>query len=184
MFTAVRRVACRGRRDHRVARASLSRRQALVVFMTSALIAVALVTSQSSMAAGVELASAVLCGAPLVTLDRRALDATEPGVARTIERFSLNDHRAVGRVPSLWQRVSRRRKPHSVLPHAHGADRLVDDRASSSHSRVCSRDLARTCRCGYPRGRSLIPAASSSTTSAMRAARSSGRCVVASIQRR
>jgi hypothetical protein len=83
--------------------------QALVLFMTSALIAVALVTPQSSMAAGVELASAVLCGAPLVTLDRRALDATEPGVARTIERFSLNDHRAVGRVPSLWQRVSRRR---------------------------------------------------------------------------
>ena len=110
MFTAVRRVVCQGRRDQGVARASSRAAQTLVVlFMTSALIAVALVTPQSSTAAGVELVmSAVLCGAALLTLDRRALDATEPGVARTIERFSLNDHRAVGRVPSLWQRVSRR----------------------------------------------------------------------------
>ena len=75
--------------------------------MTSALIAVALVTPQSSTAVGVELViSAVLCGASLLTLDRRALDATAPGVARTIERFSLNGHLAVGRVPSLWQRSS------------------------------------------------------------------------------
>ncbi len=37
---------------------------------------------------------------------------------------------------------------------------------------------------GYDRGRCLIPAASRSTTSAMRAARSPGRRVVASIQRR
>ncbi len=89
----------------------------VVLFMTSALIAVALVTPQSSTAAGVELVmSAVLCGAALLTLDRRALDATEPGVARTIERFSLNDHRAVGRLPSLWQRVSRRRT--LVTPYA------------------------------------------------------------------
>jgi hypothetical protein len=31
--------------------------------------------------------SVVLCGTALLTLDRRALDATEPGTARTIERI-------------------------------------------------------------------------------------------------
>lgn len=55
--------------------------QTLVLLMTSALIAVAVVTPQGSTATGLELVMpAVLCGAALLTLDRRALDATEPGV--------------------------------------------------------------------------------------------------------
>ncbi len=65
--------------------------QTLVLFMTSVLAAVVLVAPQPSTAVGAELvALAVLSGAALLTLDRRAGHAPEPGVARYIERFSPN----------------------------------------------------------------------------------------------
>jgi len=65
--------------------------QTLVLFMTSVLIAVVLVAPQSSTAVGVELVMlAVTCGAALLTLDRRAGHETQPGVVRTVERFSPN----------------------------------------------------------------------------------------------
>jgi modulator of FtsH protease len=62
-----------------------------VLFMTSVLISVVLVAPQSSTVVGVELVIlAVTCGAALLTLDRRAGHATQPGVIRAIERFSPN----------------------------------------------------------------------------------------------
>jgi hypothetical protein len=65
--------------------------QTLVLFMTSVLVAVVLVAPQSSTAVGGELvALAVLSGAALLTLDRRAGHASEPGVIRYVERFSPN----------------------------------------------------------------------------------------------
>jgi hypothetical protein len=65
--------------------------QTLVLFMTSVLVAVVLVAPQASTAVGAELvAVAVLSGATLLTLDRRAGHASGPGVARYVERFSPN----------------------------------------------------------------------------------------------
>ena len=70
--------------------------QTLVLFMTSVLIAVVLVAPQPSTAVGAELvALAVLCGAALLTLDRRAGHAREPGIARYVERFSPNTITAI-----------------------------------------------------------------------------------------
>jgi hypothetical protein len=67
-----------------------------VLFMTSVLIAVVLVAPQPSTAVGAELvALAVLCGAALLTLDRRAGHAREPGIARYVERFSPNTITAI-----------------------------------------------------------------------------------------
>jgi hypothetical protein len=65
--------------------------QTLVLFMTSVLVAVVLVAPQPPTAVGGELvALAVLSGAALLTLDRRAGHASEPGVIRYVERFSPN----------------------------------------------------------------------------------------------
>jgi hypothetical protein len=59
--------------------------------MTSVLVAVVLVAPQSPTAVGVELVMlAVLCGAALLTLDRRAGHAAQPGVVGAIERLSPN----------------------------------------------------------------------------------------------
>jgi hypothetical protein len=77
---------------------SLSSRagQTLVLFMTSVLIAVLLVAPQPPAALGAELlAVAVLSGAILLVLDRRAGHATHAGVARYVERFSPNTITAV-----------------------------------------------------------------------------------------
>jgi hypothetical protein len=65
--------------------------QTLVLFMTSVLIAVALVAPQPATAVGAELlALAVVAGGVLFILDRRAGRAREPGVARFVERYSPN----------------------------------------------------------------------------------------------
>jgi predicted enzyme related to lactoylglutathione lyase len=78
MFTAVRRVACQGRRDHGVAALRSRAAQTLVLVMTSALTAVALVTPQGSTAVGTALVmSAVLRG--------------------PIDRGARHRHRAAGR---------------------------------------------------------------------------------------
>lgn len=70
--------------------------QTLALFMTSVLIAVVLVAPQRSTALGAELlALAVLCGAALLTLDRRAGHAREPGIVRSVERFSPNTVTAI-----------------------------------------------------------------------------------------
>jgi hypothetical protein len=70
--------------------------QTLVLFMTSVLIAIVLVAPQPSTAIGAELvALAVLGGAALLTLDRRAGHAREPGIARYVERFSPNTITAI-----------------------------------------------------------------------------------------
>jgi hypothetical protein len=70
--------------------------QTLVLFMTSVLIAIVLVAPQPSTAIGTELvALAVLGGATLLTLDRRAGHAREPGIARYVERFSPNTITAI-----------------------------------------------------------------------------------------
>jgi hypothetical protein len=77
---------------------SLSSRaaQTLVLFMTSVLIAIVLVAPQPSTAVGAELlALAIVCGAALLTLDHRAGHAHEPGIARSIERFSPNTVTAI-----------------------------------------------------------------------------------------
>jgi hypothetical protein len=64
--------------------------------MTSVMIAVVLVAPQPSVAIGSQLlALAVLSGALLLLLDRRACHAREPGVARYVERFSPNTITAV-----------------------------------------------------------------------------------------
>jgi len=80
--------------------ASLSLRsraaQTLVLFMTSVLIAVLLVAPQPAAAIGAELlAVAVVSGAALLILDRRAGHASDQDVARYIERFSPNTVTAV-----------------------------------------------------------------------------------------
>lgn len=72
---------------------SLSSRaaQTLVLFMTSVLVAIVLVAPQPSAALGSELmAVAVVFGAALFILDRRAGHSADQGVARYIERFSPN----------------------------------------------------------------------------------------------
>ena len=70
---------------------SLSSRaaQTLVLFMTSVLIAVLLVAPQPPAALGAELlAVAVVSGAALLILDRRAGHGSSQSVARYIEKFS------------------------------------------------------------------------------------------------
>jgi hypothetical protein len=70
--------------------------QTLVLFMTSVMIAVVLVAPQPSTAIGSQLlALAVLSGAFLFVLDRRAGHARAPDVARYVERFSPNTITAV-----------------------------------------------------------------------------------------
>ena len=70
--------------------------ETLVLFMTSVLIAVLLVAPQPAAALGWELlALAVVSGAALLILDRRAGHAAGPGVARYVERFSPNTITAV-----------------------------------------------------------------------------------------
>ena len=65
--------------------------QTLVLFMTSVLVAVLLVAPQPSAALGWELlAVAVVSGAALLILDRRAGHGSDQSVARYIERFSPN----------------------------------------------------------------------------------------------
>jgi hypothetical protein len=80
--------------------ASLSLRsraaQTLVLFMTSVLIAVLLVAPQPAAAIGAELLTvAVVSGAALLVLDRRAGHGSDQDVARYIERFSPNTVTAV-----------------------------------------------------------------------------------------
>jgi uncharacterized membrane protein len=80
--------------------ASLSLRsraaQTLVLFMTSVLIAVLLVAPQPAGALGAELlAVAVVSGAALLILDRRAGHNSDQAVARYVERFSPNTITAV-----------------------------------------------------------------------------------------
>jgi len=77
---------------------SLSCRAAetLVLFMISVLVAVVLVAPQPHAALGWELlVVAVVSGAILFILDRRAGHATQAGVARYVERFSPNTITAV-----------------------------------------------------------------------------------------
>jgi hypothetical protein len=77
---------------------SLSSRaaQTLVLFMTSVLIAVFLVAPQPAAAMGAELlAVAVVSGAALLILDRRAGHGSDQDVARYVERFSPNTITAV-----------------------------------------------------------------------------------------
>lgn len=77
---------------------SLSSRaaQTLVLFMTSVLTAVLLVAPQLPAALGSELlAVAVVSGAALLILDRRAGHGSDEGVARYVERFSPNTITAV-----------------------------------------------------------------------------------------
>jgi hypothetical protein len=86
-------VALSVKSDVLAASRSLSSRaaQTLVLFMTSVLIAVFLVTPQPPAALGAELlALAVVSGAALLILDRRAGHEASHGVARYIERFSPN----------------------------------------------------------------------------------------------
>jgi len=70
--------------------------QTLVLFITSVLIALLLVAPQSAVALGWELlAVAMVSGAALLILDRRAGHGTDQGVARYIEKFSPNSITAV-----------------------------------------------------------------------------------------
>jgi hypothetical protein len=70
--------------------------QTLVLFMTSVLVAVVLVAPQPPAALGWELlAVAVVSGAALLVLDRRAGHGSDQRVARYIERFSPNTVTAV-----------------------------------------------------------------------------------------
>ncbi len=65
--------------------------QTLVLFMTSVLVAVLLVAPQPAATLGSGLVSvAVVSGATLIILDRRAGHASEQGVVRYIEKFSPN----------------------------------------------------------------------------------------------
>ena len=86
-------VAISVRSDAVSASRSLSSRaaQTLVLFMTSVLVAVVLVAPQPSAALGAELlAVAVISGAAVLILDRRAGHSVGTGAARYIERFSPN----------------------------------------------------------------------------------------------
>ena len=70
--------------------------QTLVLFMTSVLTAIVLVAPQPSAALGWELLGvAVVAGAALLVLDRRAGHSSSQGVARYIEKFSPNSVTAV-----------------------------------------------------------------------------------------
>jgi hypothetical protein len=70
--------------------------QTLVLFMTSVLIAVLLVAPQPAAAVGAELlAVAVVTGACLLVLDRRAGHSSEQDVSSYVERFSPNTITAV-----------------------------------------------------------------------------------------
>jgi hypothetical protein len=70
--------------------------QTLVLFMTSVLTAIVLVAPQPSAALGWELLGvAVVAGAALFVLDRRAGHSASQGVARYIEKFSPNSVTAV-----------------------------------------------------------------------------------------
>jgi hypothetical protein len=70
--------------------------QTLVLFITSVLIALFLVAPQPRAALGWELlALAVVLGATLLTLDRRAGHASDQGVARYVEKYSPNTITAV-----------------------------------------------------------------------------------------
>ncbi|MBO0881040.1 MAG: hypothetical protein J2P17_11980 [Mycobacterium sp.] len=70
--------------------------QTLVLFMISVLVAVVVVAPQPAIAIGWQLVVlAVLSGAALFVLDRRAGHASEPGVVRFVERFSPNTITAV-----------------------------------------------------------------------------------------
>jgi hypothetical protein len=91
-------VALSVKSDVLAASRSLSSRaaQTLVLFMISVLTAVMLVAPQPPAALGAELlAVAVVSGAALFILDRRAGHNTGEGVARDIERFSPNTITAV-----------------------------------------------------------------------------------------
>jgi hypothetical protein len=70
--------------------------QTLVLFMISVLVAVLLVAPQPAAAVGSELtAVAVVSGAALLILDRRAGHATDQSAIRYIEKFSPNSITAV-----------------------------------------------------------------------------------------
>jgi len=91
-------VALSVKSDVLAASRSLSSRaaQTLVLFMISVLIAVLLVAPQPPAALGAELlAVAVVSGAALLILDRRAGHSTGQGVASYVERFSPNTITAV-----------------------------------------------------------------------------------------
>ena len=91
-------VALSVNRDVFAASRSLSSRagETLVLFMIPVLVAVVLVAPQPPAALGWELlAVAVVSGAILLVLDRRAGHATHAGVARYVERFSPNTITAV-----------------------------------------------------------------------------------------
>jgi len=91
-------VAVSVKSDVLAASRSLSSRaaQTLVLFMISVLTAVLLVAPQPPGALGAGLlAVAVVSGAALFILDRRAGHSTDQGVARYIERFSPNTISAV-----------------------------------------------------------------------------------------
>ena len=91
-------VALSVKSDVLAASRSLSSRaaQTLVLFMTSVLVAVLLVAPQPAAALGAELlAVAVVSGAGLLILDRRAGHRSDQAVARYIERFSPNTITAV-----------------------------------------------------------------------------------------
>jgi len=86
-------VALSVKSDVLAASRSLSSRaaQTLVLFMTSVLIAVLLVAPQPAAALGSALlAVAVVSGAALLILDRRAGHGSDQDVARYVERFSPN----------------------------------------------------------------------------------------------
>jgi hypothetical protein len=77
--------------------------QTLVLFMTSVMIAVVVVTPQPATAVGSELlALAVLAAAALLILDQRAGQAHEPGVPRIVERYSSNPITAILVPPVIW----------------------------------------------------------------------------------
>jgi len=70
--------------------------ETLVLFMTSVLVALVLVAPRPVTAAGAELIGlAAGTGAVLYTLDRRAGQASEPGVSRFVERYSPNTITAI-----------------------------------------------------------------------------------------
>ena len=91
-------VAVSVKSDVLAASRSLSSRaaQTLVLFMTSVLTAILLVAPQPPAALGSELmAVAVVSGAALLILDRRAGHSSDQGVASYVERFSPNSITAV-----------------------------------------------------------------------------------------
>jgi hypothetical protein len=70
--------------------------QTLVLFLTSVMIAIVLVAPQPAAAVGSELlALAAVAGVALFILDRRAGQASEPGVTRFVQRYSPNTITAI-----------------------------------------------------------------------------------------